>query len=113
MKCKESPSPCTELTLRNQKEHAETAYRKTAEKTVGLGQRLDIVFTLIRLGFMHDDKDLVVRNIEKGKRCAVQLGGGRVWRAVQRGVGFGVSRVIPCWTAAAGIVGDVIFNVPG
>jgi len=34
---------------------------------VGLGQRLDIVFTLIRIGFVHDDKDLVLRNIEKGK----------------------------------------------
>eukprot|EP01094_Clydonella_sp_ATCC50884_P017469 TRINITY_DN3058_c0_g1_i1.p1 TRINITY_DN3058_c0_g1~~TRINITY_DN3058_c0_g1_i1.p1 ORF type:complete len:420 (+),score=167.41 TRINITY_DN3058_c0_g1_i1:85-1260(+) len=46
---------------------AETAFRKTAEKTVGLGQRLDIVFALIRIGFVHDDKDLIVRNIEKGR----------------------------------------------
>ena len=44
---------------------------------MGLGQRLDIVFTLIRLGFVHDDNDLVVRNIEKGKRCAMAAWWGK------------------------------------
>lgn len=45
---------------------AESAYRVTAEKTVALGQRLDIVLTLIRMGFFYHDKDLTLRNIEKG-----------------------------------------------
>jgi len=45
---------------------AESAYRVTAEKTVALGQRLDIVLTLIRVGFFYNDKDLALRNIEKG-----------------------------------------------
>lgn len=39
----------------------------TTEKTVALGQRLDIVLTLIRTGFFYNDKDLVLRNLEKGQ----------------------------------------------
>ena len=46
---------------------AEKAYRITAEKTVPLGQRLDVAFALIRLGFFHDDQDLIRRNIEKAQ----------------------------------------------
>ncbi len=50
------------------KEKAVTAFRETTEKTVGLGQKLDILFTLIRMGFFWNDNDLIVRNIEKAKR---------------------------------------------
>jgi hypothetical protein len=55
---------------------AEFSFRKTAEKTVALGQRLDIVFSLIRIGFFHGDTDLVVRNIDKAKSL---LEGGGDW----------------------------------
>ncbi|XP_049848159.1 26S proteasome non-ATPase regulatory subunit 6-like [Schistocerca gregaria] len=47
------------------KEQAIAAYASTAEKTVALGQRLDITFTLVRLGFFFDDYDLVNRSIRK------------------------------------------------
>jgi 26S proteasome regulatory subunit N7 len=53
------------------KEKAIQASRETTEKTVGLGQKLDILFTLIRMGFFWNDNDLVTRNIEKAKRYAV------------------------------------------
>jgi 26S proteasome regulatory subunit N7 len=53
------------------KEKAIQAFRETTEKTVGLGQKLDILFTLIRMGFFWNDNDLVTRNIEKAKRYAV------------------------------------------
>lgn len=43
-------------------------YRKTFEKTVALGHRLDIVFALIRIGLFYMDHDLITRNIEKAKR---------------------------------------------
>ncbi|KAH8279010.1 hypothetical protein KR018_012274 [Drosophila ironensis] len=46
---------------------AETAFRKTYEKTVSLGHRLDIVFHLIRLGLFYLDHDLITRNIDKAK----------------------------------------------
>lgn len=46
---------------------AETAFRKTYEKTVSLGHRLDIVFHLIRMGLFYIDHDLITRNIEKAK----------------------------------------------
>ncbi|XP_055385039.1 26S proteasome non-ATPase regulatory subunit 6 [Condylostylus longicornis] len=46
---------------------AETAFRKTYEKTVSLGHRLDIVFHLIRIGLFYLDHDLITRNIEKAK----------------------------------------------
>jgi 26S proteasome regulatory subunit N7 len=43
------------------------AFRKTYDKTVSLGQRLDIVFHLIRIGLFNMDHDLITRNIEKAK----------------------------------------------
>lgn len=49
------------------KKDAVKAYRITAEKTVPLGQRLDVAFSVIRVGLFHDDKDLVRRNIEKAQ----------------------------------------------
>lgn len=55
------------------KEKAIQAFRETTEKTVGLGQKLDILFTLIRMGFFWNDDDLVTRNIEKAKRCLFSL----------------------------------------
>jgi len=46
----------------------------TSEKTVGLGQKLDIVFVLIRMGFFHNDYNLIKRNIEKAKSMIEQGG---------------------------------------
>jgi 26S proteasome regulatory subunit N7 len=53
---------------------SETSYRITADKTVGSGQRLDIIFTLIRIGFFYNDKDLIKRNIQKAKSMIEQGG---------------------------------------
>eukprot|EP01097_Dermamoeba_algensis_P000591 TRINITY_DN1202_c0_g1_i3.p1 TRINITY_DN1202_c0_g1~~TRINITY_DN1202_c0_g1_i3.p1 ORF type:complete len:386 (-),score=85.96 TRINITY_DN1202_c0_g1_i3:119-1276(-) len=47
------------------KDAALAAFQTTTEKTVSLGQRLDIVFTLIRIGFFYSDHQLLVKNIEK------------------------------------------------
>lgn len=47
------------------KDAAISAFRKTYEKTVSLGHRLDIVFHNIRLGLFYLDHDLITRNIEK------------------------------------------------
>ncbi|EGC38972.1 26S proteasome non-ATPase regulatory subunit 6 [Dictyostelium purpureum] len=49
-------------------------FRQTFEKTVPLGQKLDIVFTLIRMGIFWMDHDLVTRNLEKAKSL-VEEGG--------------------------------------
>jgi len=49
------------------KDEAIAAFRKTYEKTVSLGQRLDIVFNQIRIGLFHMDHDLITRNIDKAK----------------------------------------------
>ncbi|KAF0291335.1 26S proteasome non-ATPase regulatory subunit 6 [Amphibalanus amphitrite] len=49
------------------KDGAVSAFRKTYDKTVSLGQRLDIVFHLIRIGLFYMDNDLITRNIEKAK----------------------------------------------
>jgi len=43
------------------------AFRKTYEKTVSLGQRLDIVFNQIRIGLFYMDHDIITRNIDKAK----------------------------------------------
>ena len=45
-----------------------SAFRKTYEKTVSLGHRLDIVFHNIRIGLFYLDHDHIVRNIDKAKR---------------------------------------------
>jgi len=49
------------------KEKAITAYRQTFDKTVALGQKLDVIFAIIRLGLFWKDDDLITRNIEKAK----------------------------------------------
>lgn len=49
------------------KDAAISAFRKTYEKTVSLGHRLDIVFHLIRIGLFYLDHDLITRNIDKAK----------------------------------------------
>ena len=59
--CIESRPPCRQ-------EGAVSAFRKTYDKTVSLGQRLDIVFHLIRIGLFYMDNDLITRNIDKAKR---------------------------------------------
>lgn len=43
------------------------AFRKTYDKTVSLGHRLDIVFHNIRIGLFYLDHDLITRNIDKAK----------------------------------------------
>ncbi|XP_070498185.1 26S proteasome non-ATPase regulatory subunit 6 [Chironomus tepperi] len=44
-----------------------SSFRKTYEKTVSLGHRLDIIFHNIRIGLFYLDHDLITRNIEKAK----------------------------------------------
>ncbi|KAL3224786.1 hypothetical protein MRX96_026372 [Rhipicephalus microplus] len=53
------------------KEAALTQLRKTYDKTVSLGHRLDLLFHLIRLGLFYLDHDLITRNIDKAKRQAL------------------------------------------
>ena len=49
------------------KDGAISAFRKTYDKTVSLGHRLDIVFHNIRIGLFYMDHDLITRNIDKAK----------------------------------------------
>lgn len=49
------------------KDEAIVAFRKTYDKTVSLGQRLDIVFNQIRIGLFYMDHDVITRNIDKAK----------------------------------------------
>eukprot|EP01090_Pellita_catalonica_P021451 TRINITY_DN8030_c0_g1_i1.p1 TRINITY_DN8030_c0_g1~~TRINITY_DN8030_c0_g1_i1.p1 ORF type:complete len:398 (-),score=67.35 TRINITY_DN8030_c0_g1_i1:86-1108(-) len=56
------------------KDNAIAQLGTTKEKTVGLGQKLDILFTLIRMGFFWKDLDLVRRNIRKAK-ALIEKGG--------------------------------------
>ena len=41
--------------------------RQTYDKTVPIGQKLDVVFHLIRMGLFYLDYDLAKRNIAKAK----------------------------------------------
>lgn len=50
------------------KENAIAAFDKAYEKTGPLGHRIDIIFSLVRLGFFYRDHDLINKNLEKAKR---------------------------------------------
>ncbi|KAJ3058430.1 26S proteasome non-ATPase regulatory subunit 6 [Podochytrium sp. JEL0797] len=49
------------------KDTAVTAFKLAFEKTGPLGTRIDLVFAQIRIGFFHNDLDLINRNIEKAR----------------------------------------------
>jgi len=49
------------------RENATSAFRTTEEQTIGSGQKLDLVFTQIRLGLFWMDHDIITRNLEKAK----------------------------------------------
>ena len=53
------------LTKIGDKENAIEAIRKTMEKTVGLGNRMDLIFHSIRIGLFWMDHNLVKTNLEK------------------------------------------------
>ncbi|TKR61871.1 hypothetical protein L596_028924 [Steinernema carpocapsae] len=56
------------------KEAAVESFRKTYEKTVGLGYRIDLVFSQIRLGLFFLDHQLINANISKAKDLMEQGG---------------------------------------
>ncbi|XP_058795294.1 26S proteasome non-ATPase regulatory subunit 6 [Phymastichus coffea] len=56
------------------KEGALAAFKKTYEKTVSLGHKLDIVFHNIRIGLFYLDHDLITKNIEKAE-ALIEEGG--------------------------------------
>eukprot|EP01114_Cavostelium_apophysatum_P006102 TRINITY_DN1732_c0_g1_i1.p1 TRINITY_DN1732_c0_g1~~TRINITY_DN1732_c0_g1_i1.p1 ORF type:complete len:388 (-),score=114.85 TRINITY_DN1732_c0_g1_i1:43-1206(-) len=47
------------------KDNAVSQYRLTLEKTVGSGQKLDVIFTVLRIGLFWMDHDLIKRNLER------------------------------------------------
>lgn len=49
------------------KENSLAALTKTYEKTASLGQRLDLLFHTIRIGFFFLDHELISKNVEKAK----------------------------------------------
>jgi len=49
-------------------ESALSQFRKTGEKTVTMGYKLDMIFHQIRLGLFYMDHDLIKRNLEKAQR---------------------------------------------
>jgi 26S proteasome regulatory subunit N7 len=55
------------LSLIGEKEASLAQFRKTYDKTVSLGHRLDLVFHQIRIGFFYLDYDVISRNLEKAK----------------------------------------------
>ena len=52
-----------------EKEKAIDAQKLALEKTPGLGSRIDIVMTLIRIGFFWGDHALTTWGLEKAKAC--------------------------------------------
>ncbi|KAG8935614.1 hypothetical protein FRC02_007325 [Tulasnella sp. 418] len=57
----------TYLTRIADKEHAIEAQKLALEKTPGLGARIDIVLTLVRLGFFFSDQDIINTYMKKAE----------------------------------------------
>ncbi|TCD65935.1 hypothetical protein EIP91_002003 [Steccherinum ochraceum] len=55
------------LTRIGDKEKAVEAQKVALEKTSGLGQRIDIVLTLIRIGLFFNDQDIIAENLAKAE----------------------------------------------
>ncbi|KAG5337270.1 hypothetical protein C0989_010023 [Termitomyces sp. Mn162] len=55
------------LTRIGDKERAIEAQRLALEKTPGLGSRIDIVLTLVRIGFFFGDNDLIMTSLSKAE----------------------------------------------
>jgi 26S proteasome regulatory subunit N7 len=53
------------------------AVRKTAEKTVGLGNRMDLVFLIIRIGLFFTDHNIIKTNIANAHQMLKEGGTGR------------------------------------
>ena len=62
-----SRGPPQLLTADLSQEQALSMYRQTLEQTVGLGSKLDIALTNIRIGIFYDDMELVKRSIDRAK----------------------------------------------
>lgn len=62
---------CPAYLFLHTQEEAIKAFAKTYDKTVSLGQRLDLVFHNIRLGLFYLDHSLITRNLEKAKRWGI------------------------------------------
>lgn len=62
------------LTAIGDKDAALAAWEKAYEKTAPLGTRIDMVLTMIRIGFFFFDNELVTRNIERA-RTLIEEGG--------------------------------------
>jgi hypothetical protein len=39
------------------------------EKTVGAGQKIDIVLTIVRIGFFFHDHEIITSNLAKAEEC--------------------------------------------
>eukprot|EP00126_Sphaerothecum_destruens_P009089 Sdes_comp20427_c0_seq1m14516 len=56
------------------KKNSISSFQTTFEKTVSLGQRLDIIFNLIRIGLFYMDHSIITENIEKAKKLVNEGG---------------------------------------
>jgi len=52
------------------KNNAVSQYKITYEKTIGAGQKIDIILTLIRIGLFWGDHELIVRNTDQARVMA-------------------------------------------
>lgn len=50
------------------KEKAIAAFKLTEEKTVAIGQKMDLKFTLLRLGYFHSDLTMVKKDLDETKK---------------------------------------------
>lgn len=45
------------------------AQKLALEKTPGLGSRIDIVLTLIRIGFFYGDHEMISQHLQQAEEC--------------------------------------------
>ncbi|KAJ1499592.1 26S proteasome non-ATPase regulatory subunit 6, partial [Coelomomyces lativittatus] len=57
-----------------EKQKAITAYNEAFEKTPGVGAKIDLVFSMLRIGFFFSDRQIITQYLEKSKSLIEQGG---------------------------------------
>lgn len=54
-------------------DEAVKAHEEAFEKSAGKGTKIDLVLSIIRIGFFHSDHELVMTNIDRAQKCVASL----------------------------------------
>lgn len=60
---------CWKRLTNDVQDEAVKAHEEAFEKSAGKGTKIDLVLSIIRIGFFHSDHELVMSNIDRAQKC--------------------------------------------